>query len=184
MAWVEIESRNLVEAHGWFEESVKRADAQENDVVKCTSRIEYAGSIVWGSGAYSLDASRVNRKEVHDLYETYQDLYGELEDWNMGAFAKGEPSLANIVKGYLGEYPEADTDGTTPAIDPQRIYGSSRDAGEAPKSHKCDGCGERFFTVRKCSGCKKKSYCGKECQMAHWKNGHKEECKTLRNAKK
>eukprot|EP00980_Cylindrotheca_fusiformis_P018393 scaffold6052_cov118-Cylindrotheca_fusiformis.AAC.6 len=34
-----------------------------------------------------------------------------------------------------------------------------------------------------CSLCKVTFYCGKECQVAHWKNGHKAECKELVAAK-
>ena len=30
-----------------------------------------------------------------------------------------------------------------------------------------------------CSGCHVAKYCGRECQVAHWKAGHKTDCKEL-----
>lgn len=181
MAWVEIEARHLAEGHRWYKESVTRADAQENDVVKCTSRLEYAGSLVWGRGVYSPDM-RINRHEIEELYNQYHAGCLALEEWHMEAFARGEPAMESIVKGYLKEHPKADKDGTTPAIDPRRVF-AARDVGEAPTTYTCDGCGDQFFAVRSCSACKKTSYCGTACQTAHWKSGHNKECKRLRNSK-
>ena len=34
-----------------------------------------------------------------------------------------------------------------------------------------------------CGGCKRCYYCSKACQAAHWKAGHKAECKELRSGK-
>lgn len=31
---------------------------------------------------------------------------------------------------------------------------------------------------KNCSRCKATCYCSKDCQIAHWRNGHKQECKT------
>jgi len=179
MGWVEIEARNLAEAHRWFKESVARADAEENDVVKCTSRLEYAGCLVLGRGVYTPEM-RINRQEVQDLYNAYRNGCVELEEWHMEAFARGEPAMQGIVKGYLREHPKAAKDGTTPANHPERAF-ASRDVGQAPTSYKCDGSRKQLFAVRACSGCKKKSYCGKACQTTHWRAGHKEECARLRS---
>ncbi len=33
--------------------------------------------------------------------------------------------------------------------------------------------------LSKCSGCGITKYCGRDCQVAHWKGGHKAECKAL-----
>lgn len=77
----------MVEAHRWLQESITRADEQENDVVKATARIEYAGSLVYGRGEYT-PAMRINRKEVQDLYNAYNKVCLELEEWHMDAFAR------------------------------------------------------------------------------------------------
>jgi hypothetical protein len=182
MGWVEIEARNLKEAHRWYSESVARADAAENDIVKCTSRLEYAGSLVWGRGIYTPEM-RISQSEIQDLYNAFRDGCQELEEWHMEQFARGEPAMENIVKGYLRRYPTADRDGKTPAIDPMEVFTGFRDVGRAATSYKCDGCGNQFFKVRACSGCKKTSYCGKTCQVKHWKAGHKQECKILQSSK-
>ncbi len=33
--------------------------------------------------------------------------------------------------------------------------------------------------LSKCSRCNVAKYCGRDCQLAHWKAGHKAECKAL-----
>jgi hypothetical protein len=43
----------------------------------------------------------------------------------------------------------------------------------------CARCGNGGNLMR-CAACKSVSYCGKECQTAAWKEGHKKECKRLR----
>jgi hypothetical protein len=41
----------------------------------------------------------------------------------------------------------------------------------------CARCGQLFAKLKRCTRCKDVSYCSRECQVAHWKAGHKEECK-------
>jgi hypothetical protein len=41
----------------------------------------------------------------------------------------------------------------------------------------CDACGKAGAS-KKCSQCSRAQYCDRECQHAHWKAGHKRECKT------
>jgi ankyrin repeat protein len=41
----------------------------------------------------------------------------------------------------------------------------------------CHMCGKA--SKFKCSKCKQYRYCGRDCQTAHWKKGHKKECKLL-----
>ena len=43
-----------------------------------------------------------------------------------------------------------------------------------PLCHCMDNEDKRF---KSCSNCRSTKYCSKECQTAHWKNGHKLECK-------
>ncbi|CBK22885.2 uncharacterized protein [Blastocystis hominis] len=41
----------------------------------------------------------------------------------------------------------------------------------------CGNTESRPGEFKKCSRCKSACYCSKKCQSAHWKNGHREECK-------
>jgi len=40
----------------------------------------------------------------------------------------------------------------------------------------CNLCG--FEGSARCTACKKVNYCSKDCQVYHWKNGHKQACKS------
>ena len=48
-------------------------------------------------------------------------------------------------------------------------------AGGCPRKLKADGT-----PLDQCGGCKRCYYCSRGCQTAHWKAGHKAECKELR----
>jgi hypothetical protein len=54
---------------------------------------------------------------------------------------------------------------------------SSSHKSEAKPSKPCAQCGELFPKLLRCARCRGVSYCSKQCQAAHWKAGHKEECK-------
>ncbi len=42
------------------------------------------------------------------------------------------------------------------------------------------GCeGEWALPLKQCGGCRAVRYCGADCQRAHWREGHKAECKAL-----
>ena len=60
MGWAATEAGEFKAAHNWYEESVRRADAEENDVLRATGRIELAGSKLFGFGpdAYAEFAAR------------------------------------------------------------------------------------------------------------------------------
>ena len=70
------------------------------------------------------------------------------------------------------------------------IYGCPLECGitNSPDGgrHLCNGKGVcRFDTglgTARCSRCRSVAYCSPECQRAHWKAGHKTECKRLRAA--
>jgi tetratricopeptide (TPR) repeat protein len=42
---------------------------------------------------------------------------------------------------------------------------------------RCAGCGKEAEGMQWCSACNKPRYCSKKCQLAHWKAGHKVECR-------
>lgn len=48
----------------------------------------------------------------------------------------------------------------------------------------CNHCFARVPKVLRCAGCGVVAYCGGACQKAHWKGGHKAECKRLRKERK
>ena len=45
----------------------------------------------------------------------------------------------------------------------------------------CEACGQENAT-KCCSRCREACYCSSACQKQHWKEGHKAECKKLREA--
>jgi len=47
----------------------------------------------------------------------------------------------------------------------------------------CDFCDPTGKSFKKCKSCKLRLYCSRECQLAHWKNGHKQECCTLQQGR-
>mmetsp|Transcript_10421 Transcript_10421/g.12684 ORF Transcript_10421/g.12684 Transcript_10421/m.12684 type:complete len:566 (+) Transcript_10421:34-1731(+) len=57
-----------------------------------------------------------------------------------------------------------------------------REGKKQAKERTCANCKKYLGEVekKKCAGCKTVTYCGRECQVAHWSNGHKAECKTLK----
>lgn len=44
----------------------------------------------------------------------------------------------------------------------------------------CLTCKTSGVKLRKCSDCQKVYYCSRECQIKHWKSGHKDECRDLK----
>ncbi len=48
-----------------------------------------------------------------------------------------------------------------------------------PRCGKLAGQGEGALPFSLCSGCRAVRYCGADCQKAHWREGHKAECKEL-----
>ena len=57
-------------------------------------------------------------------------------------------------------------------------------ASAAPSPDRCTQCGawaadlaREDRKLLKCSRCKRVRYCGRECQRAHWRAGHKAECR-------
>lgn len=51
----------------------------------------------------------------------------------------------------------------------------------------CDCCGEKEASglkFKECSACRQARYCSEECQKLAWKNGHKQECKQMKEAKR
>lgn len=55
----------------------------------------------------------------------------------------------------------------------------SMEERDGTKSYICSAKGCLGDGEMKCSRCKKANYCSKACQMAHWMQGHKQECKHL-----
>ncbi len=53
-----------------------------------------------------------------------------------------------------------------------RVCGNPRCGSFAQK-------GEGALPLKQCGGCRAVRYCGAECQKAHWRDGHKAECKEL-----
>jgi MYND finger len=51
---------------------------------------------------------------------------------------------------------------------------------EVKRGVACGNCGKLDCHLQ-CSACLKVSYCSKACQREAWKNGHREECKKMRN---
>lgn len=47
----------------------------------------------------------------------------------------------------------------------------------------CWSCSKPSSKLLRCGRCKEATYCDKKCQTDHWKNGHKCECETLKEAR-
>eukprot|EP00934_Nitzschia_sp_Nitz4_P000137 Nitzschia sp. Nitz4//scaffold204_size40132//5029//6624//NITZ4_007537-RA/size40132-processed-gene-0.21-mRNA-1//-1//CDS//3329541458//137//frame0 len=47
------------------------------------------------------------------------------------------------------------------------------------QDHVCDNCGKVVVKKLTCSKCGKVNYCNRQCQLAHWKAGHKLQCKQI-----
>ncbi len=60
-------------------------------------------------------------------------------------------------------------------------------AGALPRLHVCGGprCSnfgmecEEALPLKQCGGCRAVRYCGPDCQRAHWREGHRAECKAM-----
>ncbi|KAK3267031.1 hypothetical protein CYMTET_24389 [Cymbomonas tetramitiformis] len=85
----------------------------------------------------------------------------------------------------------ADDDGTNMSNEeflnkvlPEATRGAGSKAGaNIAKAQDMSGCSNpsckaqiSSSELKRCGACKKTQYCKKECQLAHWKNGHKQEC--------
>jgi len=87
-------------------------------------------------------------------------------DWVPGA-AGGTP--CDVVKSLR------DKQGAAAAIDKMANIGS---IGSIEwRRARCSNEGCQKFGRKKCAKCKATKYCGRKCQLAHWKAGHKRECK-------
>lgn len=89
-----------------------------------------------------------------------------------------------------------DLDGISPVIMASTLGAASTPMGEFIKSivlkegsekrknkkNCCNNCNTDLGKKGglKCSACSTVVYCGKECQKEHWKNGHRKECKVLK----
>jgi len=51
------------------------------------------------------------------------------------------------------------------------------------KCHACDKVDPTGSEFKRCSRCKVALYCSADCQRNHWKDGHKEDCKSLQALK-
>jgi len=77
------------------------------------------------------------------------------------------------------------------AMDQDEYYGNvvvvpdaSPTAAAPPSPDRCTHCGASAADLarddrklRRCSRCQRVRYCGRECQRAHWRAGHKAECR-------
>ncbi len=60
-------------------------------------------------------------------------------------------------------------------------------AGALPRLRVCGGPGcanfagpcEGALPLKQCGGCRAARYCGADCQRAHWREGHRAECRAL-----
>ena len=119
-------------------------------------------------------------------------ICAELRLWNADVFVRGEAGMIDVLESFLtcplaikaeAKYSEASE---RLGVDIEiAAYGGPceddpRDMGD-PKPmrplHICSNCEGSFRTVLRCAGCAKVRYCGKVCQAAHWKSGHKKQCK-------
>ena len=167
---------------------MRRADRSGDCIVRCTARVELAGSLIYGSGT---GEALVDRMEVERLWDGFRAGCRGLKDWYMDQYAHGENSSENITREFIAQTkPSAKEVKRAYArrgqeIVQMRVPTWTRpgfvDNGSALKLSTCDGCGKHFDVVKKCVGCKSVSYCGKTCQLAHWPE-HKKRCKEIRAA--
>jgi hypothetical protein len=59
---------------------------------------------------------------------------------------------------------------------------NNREAKKQATRRSCAACQKELGKMggHQCSSCKVTVYCGRECQVAHWKKGHKAQCKKLK----
>ncbi|CAG8827986.1 34952_t:CDS:2, partial [Gigaspora margarita] len=122
--------------------------------------------------------------------ERYKYLYGrtpDMTDVKRAAVSLFEPKhLKESTKLEKGSKKEAERLKIL-----QRFLASS----DQNKGKKCNSCGsqvrkdvngeldsEKKSQLLVCSGCGRVNYCSKECQKNDWKNGHRQQCATLKGA--
>ena len=72
------------------------------------------------------------------------------------------------------------------ASEMQGMEGKAKDMWDAAEDERCDYC-QQMFNVREhgklkyCARCHANIYCSRACQMAHWRSGHKFDCKPAPN---
>ncbi|CAG8759886.1 11082_t:CDS:1, partial [Dentiscutata heterogama] len=125
--------------------------------------------------------------------ERYKYLYGrtpDMTDVKRTAIALFEPKrLKESTKLEKGSKKEAERLKIL-----QRFLASSN-GDQQYKGKKCNSCNsqerkdvngeldsEKKSQLLVCSGCGRANYCSKECQKNDWKNGHKQQCATLKGA--
>ena len=207
LGWVAMERKKFDTAAVHFRRSIECADAEGNDIVRGTSRIDFCGSLIFGSGP-------VNVVEVKDMFDEVKKICSSLKHWHVDMFVHGESSCEDLVKGFLRKYKSklaAARQGVQGlvggAVGEASIagmmvpsYGSgmssradTRDMGDwtASPSEKptgkyaskqlCSACGKEFISTMLCSRCKAVRYCGKDCQKSDWPS-HKTTCAPLADA--
>ena len=122
------------------------------EAVKCFRRAADQGH---ANAQHNMGAMYANGQGVQDVSEAVFWL-------EKAAFQNFNP--AKLVLEQLRSY-----QARTPSSDSPR---SSSDARGT-----CGHCGASGTPLKACSGCSIVLYCGRDCQVAHWKAGHKKDCK-------
>mmetsp|Transcript_60642 Transcript_60642/g.104434 ORF Transcript_60642/g.104434 Transcript_60642/m.104434 type:complete len:210 (+) Transcript_60642:1-630(+) len=200
LGWVSMEKKDWVAAAAHFRTAKERADLCGNDVVMATSRIDLAGSLIFGPGP------TVDLVELAELWEGAKVACSRLKEWHLDMFVHGESSCENVLKDFLRDHKKclegahkqsaavSAERGTEAFVDkclvptfgarglPSRVsrdmggYGAGGEAatGVAGKTI-CAHCDDTFVKTLQCSRCKVVRYCGVECQRKAWP-GHKTNC--------
>ncbi len=102
--WCALEEKNYKQAHSYIEEAYNRIkNAPEgvvvDDVLTATTKIEYAGSLVWGKGEDAV----VNYGLVRQLLNEFDKQCLKLKKWGMADFAHGECAMEETVRKFVDE---------------------------------------------------------------------------------
>ena len=93
----------------------------------------------------------------------------------------GQSVAVGAFDPYSGRYTCTLASGEAKAIKPSNLQSPAPDA-------RCSHCGGGGggggggAALESCSGCLAAKYCGVDCQRAHWRAGHKEECRAAQRA--
>ncbi len=128
--------------------------------------------------------------EVYDLLQKYLDDpdVREAQEPPPPDGSHGAMDLVGREQGAGGNQPQPPQPRAAPTwpLPPPLVLPPGRDLA-LPRLRVCGnprcgnfGCeGEWALPLKQCGGCRAVRYCGADCQRAHWREGHKAECKAL-----
>ena len=175
MGWCSVESQQWRKATSSYQRAADKAEnVEKDDLNSGHAAVQLAGCLVMGGAGPA-----VHLGQVRDLHERALGCMARLEKWGMAYTVKGESTYLDVLEQWLRRNKNLPGSAVLEAEEPVTHAGGRRERGGKNPMRYCAACGnpEMKKKLLQCAACARVLYCGRECQKAHWKAGHKGQCR-------